>query len=132
MDVNYFSKYNKNTFCYEENLDSSVKEKGAGNSFKSNLYEWIFRMLHMWYNMMKHYCWTYNFRSQLCIHYWTGCFELFEFVCNFVCKYRSSLPEVFLRKGVLKICRKFAGGQPCGSVISIKLQSNSCKFAAYV
>ena len=38
MDVNYFSKYNRNTFCYEENLDSSVKEKGASDSFKSNLY----------------------------------------------------------------------------------------------
>ena len=39
MDVNYFSKYNKSTICYEENLDSSIKEKGASDSFKSNLYE---------------------------------------------------------------------------------------------
>ena len=35
---------------------------------------------------------------------------------------RSSLPEMFLVKGVLKICSK--GEQPCRSVISIKLQSN--------
>ena len=31
---------------------------------------------------------------------------------------------MFLRKGVLKICRKFAGEHACQSVISIKLQSN--------
>ena len=33
----------------------------------------------------------------------------------------SSRPEVFLRKGVLKICNKFTGEHPCRSVISIKL-----------
>ena len=37
---------------------------------------------------------------------------------------RSSHPEVFLEKGVLKICSKFTGEHPCGSVISIQLQSN--------
>ena len=37
---------------------------------------------------------------------------------------RSSRPNVFLVKGVLKICSKFTGEQPCRSVISIKLQSN--------
>ena len=35
--------------------------------------------------------------------------------------YRSSRPEVFLRKGVLKICSTFTGEHPCRSVISIKL-----------
>ena len=34
---------------------------------------------------------------------------------------RSSRPEVFLGKGVLKICSKFIGEHPCRSVISIKL-----------
>ena len=34
---------------------------------------------------------------------------------------RSSHPEVSLRKGVLKICSKFTGENPCWSVISIKL-----------
>ena len=33
----------------------------------------------------------------------------------------SSRPEVFLRKGMLKICTKFTGEHPCRSVISIKL-----------
>ena len=37
---------------------------------------------------------------------------------------RSSHPEVFLRKGVLKICSKFTGEHPCRSVISIKLLWN--------
>ena len=38
--------------------------------------------------------------------------------------FSSSHSEVFLVKGVLKICNKFAGERPCQSVISIKLQSN--------
>ena len=38
--------------------------------------------------------------------------------------YRSSRPEVFLEKGILKICSKFTGGHPCRSVISIKLQNS--------
>ena len=37
---------------------------------------------------------------------------------------RSSHLEVFLEKGVLKICSKFTGEHTCRSVISIKLQSN--------
>ena len=41
--------------------------------------------------------------------------------------FRSSRPEVFLRKGVLKICSKFAEEHPSRSVISIKLQSNFIK-----
>ena len=36
----------------------------------------------------------------------------------------SSPPEVFLGKGVLKICSKFTGEHPCQSVISIKLLIN--------
>ena len=47
---------------------------------------------------------------------------------------RSSHPDLFLGKGVLKICNKFTGEHPCRSVISIKLlkwvffleQQNSC------
>ena len=34
--------------------------------------------------------------------------------------YRSSHPEVFLRRGVLKICSKFTREHPCQSAISIK------------
>ena len=44
-------------------------------------------------------------------------------------KLRSSHPEVFLRKAVLKICSKFTGEHPCRSVISIKLQSNFIEIA---
>ena len=43
--------------------------------------------------------------------------------------YRSSHPEVFLVKGVLKICSKFTGERPCRSVISIKLQSKFIEIA---
>ena len=38
--------------------------------------------------------------------------------------FRSSHPDVFLVKGVLKICSKFTSEHPCRSAISIKLQSN--------
>ena len=39
---------------------------------------------------------------------------------QFVSLVRSSRPEVFLGKGVLKIGSKFTGEHPCRSVISIK------------
>ena len=38
-----------------------------------------------------------------------------------VLKYRTSFLDVFVGKGVLKICSKFTGEHPCQSVISIKL-----------
>ena len=38
--------------------------------------------------------------------------------------FRSSHPEVFIGRGVLKICSKFTGEHPCLSVISIKLLCN--------
>ena len=38
--------------------------------------------------------------------------------------FRSSRPEVFLSKGVLKICSKFTGEHPCQSAISVKLLCN--------
>ena len=37
---------------------------------------------------------------------------------------RSSLPEVFSKKDVLKICSKSTGEHPCGSVISINMLCN--------
>ena len=42
---------------------------------------------------------------------------------------RSTHPEVFVGKGALIICSKFTGEHPCGSAISIKLQSNFIKLA---
>ena len=54
---------------------------------------------------------------------------------------RSSHQEVFFEKGVLKICSKSTGEQPCRNVISIKVLQIywnhtsawvfSCKFAVY-
>ena len=42
----------------------------------------------------------------------------------FILYLRSSSPQLFLRKGVLKICCKFSGEHLCRSVISIKLLCN--------
>ena len=51
--------------------------------------------------------------------------------------FRSSRPEVFLVKGVLKICSKFTGEHPCRNVISRKLQAIShlvilCNFSTFL
>ena len=46
-----------------------------------------------------------------------------------ITRFRSSHPEVFLGKSVLKICSKFIGEHPCRSAISIKLQSNFIEIA---
>ena len=51
-------------------------------------------------------------------------------ICSFIynkirCgEIRFSPLELFLRKGVLKICSKLTGERPCLSAISIKLQRN--------
>ena len=42
---------------------------------------------------------------------------------------RSSPSEEFLEEGVLKICRKFTGKQPCRSAISINLPCNFIEIA---
>ena len=42
-------------------------------------------------------------------------------------KHRNSHPEVFLRKDVLKICRKFTGEHPCRNAVSIKLLATLLK-----
>ena len=42
---------------------------------------------------------------------------------------QAGILVVFLRKGVMKICRKFTGEHPCRNVISIKLLSNFIEIA---
>ena len=44
---------------------------------------------------------------------------------------RSSRPEMFCEKGVLKICSKFTGEHPCRSAISIKLLCNFIEIALW-
>ena len=44
-------------------------------------------------------------------------------------RYRKSPPEVFIEKGVLKICSKFSGEHPCRGAISIKLLCNFIEIA---
>ena len=56
--------------------------------------------------------------------HWTPFVDTRTILVRTVSNDRSSPPEVFLGKGVLKIYRKFAGENPCRSVISIKLQNN--------
>ena len=76
-----------------------------------------------------------NGKLKTLLKFWVGIKNL-----NFIL--RSSLPEVFLWKSVLKIFRKRTRKHPCRSKISIKLQSkfieialrhgcSFCKFAAY-
>ena len=49
----------------------------------------------------------------------------------FSSKHRSSHPDVFLEKGVLKICSKFTEEQPCRNVISITLLCNFIEIALW-
>ena len=69
----------------------------------------------------------YKDNSRICcqIKISPGFFSLFIFFfCITIEIVRSNHSEVFLGKGVLKICSKFKGKHTWGSVISIKLQSN--------
>ena len=71
------------------------------------------------------------------IHILTNVFYKFQFkyspliwmCCNRSLIIRSSRPEVFLGKGVLKIYSKFTGEHPCRSAISIKLLCNFVEMA---
>ena len=48
-------------------------------------------------------------------------------VSVFTSAVRSSLPEMFLGKVILKICSKPTGEHPCGSVIStVTYPANNC------
>ena len=48
-------------------------------------------------------------------------FNLVHIIGTLQTSYLYFIPEVFLLKGVLKICSKFTGEHPCRSVISIKM-----------
>ena len=78
-----------------------------------------------------------SYASCLCLSLWKRHFQKLFLLVNWILlslfestkpKYlnifKSSHPEVFLGKGILKICGKFTGEHPCRSVISIKLQSS--------
>ena len=61
-----------------------------------------------------------NVNSDLVLEINTSCL-LFTFLM-----FRSIAPEVLVYEGVLNICSKIAGEDPCGSVVSIiKLHGNS-------
>ena len=46
---------------------------------------------------------------------------VFDLMKNLTAFFRSSHPQVFLGKGVPKICSRFTGEHPCQSVISIEI-----------
>ena len=67
------------------------------------------------------------------LEWWVIVFFAFFWICTYTWEYklrdrlqvsRSSHPEVFLGKGVLKICNKFSAEHPYRSAISIKLLGN--------
>ena len=61
-----------------------------------------------------------------CMHI-TGSVNISLYMCVsllVLCALYASVCDVCVWKGVLKICSKFTGEHPCGSVISIKLQTN--------
>ena len=75
-----------------------------------------------------------DIRKELLISFCWIFYDQFLTRCSlleFIPKCRSSRPEVFLVQGVLKICRKSTGEDPCRSAISIKLQRNLIEIARW-
>ena len=66
--------------------------------------------------------WTFSVTYFECSSKFTYHIEIILYLLEII--FRSSHPEVFLRKGVLKVCSRFTGEYPCRSVISEKLQCN--------
>ena len=66
--------------------------------------------------------------NNLCRYILCSC-EWSKYFATYIRQCKSSIPEVFLGKGVLKICNKFTGECPCRNAISIKLQTNFIEIA---
>ena len=82
----------------------------------------------MWYILSRHtliVC--FRFFDDIEVSWW----KIFKFLWG-VRSIRSSHSEVFLGKGVLKICCKFTGERPCRSAISIKLQICSPAYLLHI
>ena len=78
----------------------------------------IFCRLQRDFTVSDSYC---RLRSFWLLFPFSFCFKISS---NLRLYFRSSCLEVFLGKGVLKICSKFTGERPCRSVISIRLLCN--------
>ena len=77
-------------------------------------------------NLRCKHSWTF-FILPIDLMIWFNTFTLIHSSYHFLmsdCMSRRSPPELFLQKGVLKICRKFTWEHPCRSMISIKLLCN--------
>ena len=77
-------------------------------------------------NLRCKHSWTF-FILPIDLMIWFKTFTLIHSPYHFLmsdCMSRRSPPELFLEKGVLKICRKFTWEHPCRSMISIKLLCN--------
>ena len=71
----------------------------------------------------EHDLWDHDLRKEITILVKPFLFSIIVFTI------RSSRLEVFLRKGVLKICSEFTGEHPCRNKISIKLLCNFIEIA---
>ena len=100
-----------------ENFAKHSRYRSVLVSFFSNVQRRI-------WSFVKQLCWRFsvNISDSVCLlnifaknlHQWR--------LTGYYIRLSEALsPEVFLIKGVLKECRKFAGEHPCRSVISIKL-----------
>ena len=81
-------------------------------------------MISRFLNQKLHYCLlsTFVLLLQYCARL-QNCMKVILMFFSLII-FRSSHQEVFLRKGVLKICSKFRGEHSCRSASWIKLQSN--------
>ena len=91
---------------------------------KSALWASIIKTQGLW-NLGK--CCSYCFLKHASV--WVRAIYIAFQVLIFHTTFRSSHSEVFLGKGVLKICSKFTGEHPCQSTILIKFLCNFIEIA---
>ena len=105
--------FDSNTSCQKWVFSGFVK---GGSEF------WIF-FIQIWVGREDLYFFAIKSLWYLYVFLLIPLENLFLFVAALM-TVRSTRTEVFLRKGIRKICSKFTGELPCQSAISIKLQSN--------
>ena len=107
LDINcyYYHSYCTIIHCWQEKVSHNLEKKLIKFSQKRGKITYLYKSAH----------------TDFSLHF---------FLTVFLNAYNaSSHPEMFLGKGVLKICSKFTGEHPCRSAISKKMQSNFIEIA---
>ena len=120
------------TFWVEKNIKNNPLHKYCPLRFLSRNFSWILRYMRVFSKLTPSrtfqiifFCWKSSFHSWL---FWGKAFFIYMkhvLVGRKQSTKRSTHPEVFLEKGVLKLCSKFYRRTPMPKC------EFSCKFTAY-